>query len=636
VKRRGIISVVTVLVGGLGLVGGLALSGSQVRFGTSDAQASMDMAVREWRSLQADGRGAQAGAKTQVMIATAEGTRAAVEARLARLANISVTPSSSPDLLVARLDAAGLDAVLGDPDVRNVSSDSPVKGLQLNLKQTLVPLLQKVTNPLDFAASLTATKPSHLLTTLGLANNYGGLWVLNPNTGAGVGVAVIDSGLDQNYTSLDNVDYYDATGGTVRRVYKRADGYGHGTHVGGLLGSNGFSSGGGYRGVAPSAKLVVLKVLGDSGQGSTSDVINAVNYVVANRAALGVKVITMSLGHPIFEPASRDPLVAAVQNAVAKGIVVVVSAGNFGGNPETHETGYAGITSPGNAPSAITVGAVDTKQTDSRLDDQVAWFSSRGPTWYDGFQKPDIVAPGTHLVSNISTASTIYRDYPNGIVKSGAMPFFKMSGTSMSAPVVAGVVANMLQAAEINGVKLTPNTVKAILQYTAIPVAGADTLTQGAGQVNAAGAVQLAGAIKKDARQWEWWMATQFFPFSTIAGERLQWSQRIVWGDHVLEGEYIRVNEPAWGTAVVWGDAMVWGDRITWGQSTVYDGNEEVWGNAIVWGDSLLGTTDGTAMVWGDHLVWGDAMVWGDLHGLGISPYGVLWGSLERANLDLR
>ncbi len=88
----------------------------------------------------------------------------------------------------------------------------------------------------------------------------------------------------------------------------------------------------------------------------------------------------MSLGHPIYEPAGRDPLVAAVQNAVAKGVVVVVSAGNFGGNPQTHETGYAGITSPGNAPGAITVGAVDTFQTDSRNDDEVAWFSSRGPT----------------------------------------------------------------------------------------------------------------------------------------------------------------------------------------------------------------------------------------------------------------
>jgi serine protease AprX len=630
-RRRGIRSVVVVMVGGLALIG----SGSHVR-GRAASQAPMDLAVREWR-----GNGQAADATTQVMIATASGTRAAVQERLARLANVTITSSSSPDLLVARLDAAALDAVLADPDVRNVSSDAPVQGLQLNLnlgnlKQTVVPLVQKIANPLDFASSLTATKPSHLNTTLGLANQLFGTWLLNPHTGAGVGVAVIDSGLDQNYTSLDNVDYFDATGGSVRRVNNRADGYGHGTHVAGLLGSNGFTSSGTYRGVAPSAKIVALKVLNDNGQGATSDVINAVNFVVANRASLGVKVITMSLGHPIYEPAGRDPLVAAVQNAVAKGLVVVVSAGNFGGNPETRETGYAGITSPGNAPGAITVGAVDTRQTDSRNDDEVAWYSSRGPTWYDGLQKPDIVAPGSHLVSNISTASTIYRDYPNGIVKSGAMPFFKMSGTSMSAPVVAGVVADMLQAAQINGVTLTPNTIKAILQYTAIRVGNEDTLTQGAGQVNAAGAIALASAIKKGTAAGQWWLSTPVAPYSIIAGEWQPWSQQILWGDRVLDGNYIYTNDPAWATAVVWGDRLVWGDRVVWGDSTVFDGNEEVWGNRIIWGDSLLGTTDGTHLIWGDRIVWGDRLVWGDLQGLGISPSGMLWGTVERANLDLK
>jgi serine protease AprX len=635
VNRRGTISIIAVLVGGL------ALSGSQVRGKVPAAaaqalQASMDQAVREWRGQQGNAATATTGIRTQVMIATAAGTRDAVQERLARLARVTVTPSSSPDLLVARLDAAALDAVLGDPDVRNISSDAPVHGLQLNLQGTIVPLLQKVANPLDLAASLTALKPSHLNTTLGLANQVGGIWLLNPHTGAGVGVAVIDSGLDQNYTSLDNVDYFDATNGTVRRVSKRSDGYGHGTHVAGLMASNGLTSSGKYKGVAPSAKMVVMKVLGNNGQGATSDVINAVNFAVANRSALGIKVITMSLGHPIYEPAGRDPLVAAVQNAAAKGIVVVVSAGNFGGNPQTRETGYAGITSPGNAPGAITVGAVDTFQTDRRSDDEVAWYSSRGPTWYDGFQKPDLVAPGSHLVSNISTASTIYRDYPNGIVKSGTMPFFKMSGTSMSAPVVAGVVADMLQAAQINGVTLTPNTVKAILQYTAIRVGNEDTLTQGAGQVNAAGAIKLASAIKRGTRSGQWWLSSPVAPFTVIAGEWHPWSQQILWGDRVIDGDHIYTNDPAWGTAIVWGDRLVWGDRMVWGDSTVFDGNEEVWGNRIVWGDSLLGKTDGTHMIWGDRIVWGDALVWGDLQGLGISPAGKLWGTLERANLDLR
>ena len=126
--------------------------------------------------------------------------------------------------------------------------------------------------------------------------------------------------------------------------------------------------------------------------------------------------MNLSLGHPIYEPAGNDPLVAAVERAVSAGIVVVVSAGNFGGDPVTHEVGYAGITSPGNAPDAITVGAVETLQTVTRRDDQVAWYSSRGPSWYDGYQKPDVVAPGSHLASNVSSGSALIKQYPKGVI----------------------------------------------------------------------------------------------------------------------------------------------------------------------------------------------------------------------------
>jgi serine protease AprX len=578
--------------------------------------AALDQAVTEWRTNPAS-------PMVRVMLTTADGAKSAVKRRLERLVGVTVTESSSPNLLVARVSPAGLDAAVRDGQVLNISMDAPVHGLQLNLSKTVASTLQSVSNPVDLTASVVATQQSHLLNTLGLTSSQGGSWVLNPNTGAGIGVAVVDSGLDQNYTSLDSVDYFDATSGAVRHVNGRADLYGHGTHVAGLLGSNGLSSNGQYRGVAPRVKLVVFKVLDGTGTGASSDVINAINYVVANRAALGVKVISMSLGHPIYEPASRDPLVAAVQNAAAQGVVVVVAAGNFGGDPKTHVTGYGGITSPGNAPNAITVGAVETLQTDSRSDDSVAWFSSRGPTWFDAYQKPDVVAPGSHLVSNISTASTIYHDYPNGVVKSGLMPFFRMSGTSMSTPIVAGVVADMLQAAQLNGVTLTPNAVKAILQYTAIPVGTLDTLTQGTGQVNAAGAIALASAIKPNAKSGEWWLGTGIEPYSTIVGERVEWAQRFIWGDTVVDGDQVFTNDPAWGNRVVWGDRAVWGDRVVWGRSTVWDGNEQVWANSIIWGSSVLGTTDGTSIVWGNLLQ------------LGISPTGVLQGNLERANGDL-
>ena len=226
-----------------------------------------------------------------------------------------------------------------------------------------------------------------LLQSLGLERSY--------LTGAEVGVAVIDSGIDNARGRFNVVHRYDFTATGVSE--KTSDDYGHGTHVAGLIGGNGIDTHGFDAGIAPGVRLIDLKVLDEVGAGYTSDVVLAVEYAVANRQALGIDVINLSLGHPIYEPAASDPLVLAVERAVNAGIVVVVSAGNVGRNLETGGVGYAGVTSPGNAPSAITVGAVNTKGTESRDDDEVAKYSSRGPTWYDAYAKPDVVAPGTRI-----------------------------------------------------------------------------------------------------------------------------------------------------------------------------------------------------------------------------------------------
>ena len=212
------------------------------------------------------------------------------------------------------------------------------------------------------------------------------------------------------------------------------DDYGHGPHVAGLIGGSGEASEGDaeevardgrahrikvrvYRGIAPKARIVSLKVLNGDGTGRTSDVIDAIQFAVQNRERLKIDIINLSLGHPIYEPRDTDPLVQAVEAAVRSGIVVVASAGNFGTNPDTGVAGYAGITSPGNAPSAITVGAVDTRGTASRLDDRVASYSSRGPTWYDAAAKPDVVAPGHRLVAPAALRSSLYASGP--LVASG-------------------------------------------------------------------------------------------------------------------------------------------------------------------------------------------------------------------------
>ncbi len=305
-------------------------------------------------------------------------------------------------------------------------------------------------------------------------------------------------------------------------------------------------------------------------------VLRAVRKRKKVRTLGAIDIINLSLGHPIDQPAATDPLVQAVEAAVRAGIVVVTSAGNNGTNSKTGEVGYAGINSPGNAPSAITVGAVKTQDTVTRSDDRVADFSSRGPTWYDGFAKPDLVAPGHGLVSNAAgRKSTLFKKYPSLQVKLDGQRFLKLSGTSMAAAVTTGVVALVLEAnrtahtvlatscvtpydgyawhlaycAPAAAPPLTPNAVKMILQYTALRTQddlGVDYhwFTQGAGGVNAAGAIALATVIDTSVPVGDPWIVAPFEPFTTSAGETLDWAQNIVWGDHF-----------------VWGDNIVWGDN---------------------------------------------------------------------------
>src|SRR4051812_15235512 len=222
--------------------------------------------------------------------------------------------------------------------------------------------------------------------------------------GDGVTVAVIDSGIAP-LADFRISAFYDFTHGGI--PVAPFDDYGHGTHVAGLIGSSGVLSDYQYQGVAPRVTLVGLKVLDKTGAGRTSDVIRALEYVTANRARLHVQIVNLSLGHPIYAPAKDDPLVRAVEKASAAGLIVVASAGNYGQNAQTGATGYTGLTSPGNAPSALTFGAAMTQDTITRGDDVVADYSSRGPTWYDGFAKPDVIAPGHHLISNLVPGSTL-------------------------------------------------------------------------------------------------------------------------------------------------------------------------------------------------------------------------------------
>jgi serine protease AprX len=451
--------------------------------------------------------------------------------------------------------------------------------------------------------------------------------------GSGVGVALIDSGIESGTDFDDRITgFYDFTHGDIRAVAP-LDTYGHGTHVAGLIASE-------FVGVAPHARLIGLRVLDERGQGDTTNVVRAIEFAIANKDLLGINVMNLSLGHPIYEPAATDPLVQAVEHATRAGIVVVVSAGNFGLNKKTGLPGYGGIASPGNAPSALTAGATRTFNTVTRADDRVAPYSSRGPSWYDGFAKPDFVAPGDNLLSVAAVGSTLRLAQER---RGNTGNYMRLSGTSMAAGVASGVVALVLQANR----GLTPNAVKAVLEYTSIPVltdAGDrfDPLSQGAGQIEVTGSLALAAAINPQAPVGTPWRSTSLTPSTMIGGQFYSWSQSIIWGARRVAGETL-MNEqrPAWALNIVWGeglgsedDNIVWGnnfgddDNIVWGNSFDDDDNI-VWGNNIVWGESL----DDDNIVWGnlydDNIVWGNDIVWGDLFDDDNIVWGnnVVWGS---------
>src|SRR5438309_221573 len=296
-------------------------------------------------------------------------------------------------------------------------------------------------------------------------------------TGAGIGVALIDSGVS------NNLDLYQ--GLFSRVVYQQsfvpgnsnpADQYGHGTHIAGLIAGDGLSSTGfvyskTFKGIAPGAKIVNLRVLDANGASTDSVVIAAIDKAISLKSTYNIRVINLSMGRAVYESYKLDPLCLAVEKAWKNGIVVVVAAGNNGRFQPTN--GYGTVTSPANDPYVITVGSMKTMGTPHRDDDLIASYSSKGPTLIDGIAKPDVVAPGNLLVSLEAQNSTLYNEYPgnrvpyNFYVKGGSTAssssYFTLSGTSMAAGVVSGVVADLLQASP----RLNPDQVKARLMKTA-------------------------------------------------------------------------------------------------------------------------------------------------------------------------
>jgi serine protease AprX len=600
---------------------------------TAAATRKIDRSLRD--ALTHDGQ------KRHVIITVKPGF--AGELRTALEAHGDVIASESPliDALVAEIHSADIADLARQPWVETVSDDAVVYAGAERSGVRLRRIANRLKRLVESGAP--ALETSNIRETLGLPKYP---TQAMPFAGTGIGVAIIDSGIAPNLDFGTRITaFYDFTRGGIATV--PYDDYGHGTHIAGLIGSNGLMSGFQLAGVAPNVNLVGLKVLDKRGQGRTSDVIRAIEYVIVNSARLQVQVINLSLGHPIFAPAKDDPLVRAVEKASAAGLIVVTSAGNFGKNPVSGEVGSTGITSPGNAPSAITVGAANTQNTITRLDDTVAAYSSRGPSWFDGFAKPDVLAPGHHLASDSALSAFLFWKLWNShkASKTG-VGFLELSGTSMAAGVTTGAVAVLLEAnraMKYPGAKpLTANIVKALLEFTAIPVGGADYLAQGAGEINVIGAIALSMATDTSQPSSGWWLHALFNPQTNIDGVSYPWSQRVVYGNQVLTGSYLGFNLPVWSQHVVWGsldaDNIVWGTRASVADDNIVWGTKAVatWAPKIVWPDRVIGIMDGDNIVWGtsdaDNIVWGtldaDNIVWGTRAG-----DNIIWGTSDGENI---
>jgi serine protease AprX len=390
------------------------------------------------------------------------------------------------------------------------------------------------------------------------------------------------------------------------------------------------------KGVAPNANLINLRVLDANGAGTDAGVIAAIDEAITLKNTYNIRVINLSLGRPVFESYTLDPLCQAAEAAWKAGIVVVAAAGNYGRDNSVDEHGYGTIVAPGNDPYVITVGAMNNMGTPTRSDDQMASYSSKGPTAIDHIVKPDLVAPGNDTVSLMAPNSTLALNYPTTLVpnsyyqtggKGNSTSYLRLSGTSMATPVVSGAAVLLLQ----QNPWLTPDQVKARLMKTAektLPLYStvydgitkarfnlqSDIFEVGAGYLDIQAAISNHDLTSLPALSA---MAilniptlTGFGPTSTTASG---WSRS--YGATVT---ITRNFSTSWGSSVVWGDNLVYGTDVFSGTS---DGFSVVWGDTAIWGMDDGG--GGFSVVWGDTVLIAANMQALDV---GDDDFSVVWG----------
>ncbi|MEA2684070.1 MAG: serine protease AprX [Chloroflexota bacterium] len=466
---------------------------------------------------------------------------------------------------------------------RQLNHDSRVKRLNLNL-------------PVKWLGS--AVDSSQLVNRYNAMSHVPNAWSAGLD-GSEVQVAVVDTGVwphDDLTKAAPGVP-----GNTGNRLIANTtnihatdvlDHYGHGTHVAGIVAGNGYDSGGQYLGVAPNSLLVSVKVSDDLGNANEGDVINGLEWIYqANRHGMHIKVVNLSLASSVAQSFHQSSLDAEVEKLWLSGVTVVAAAGNGSGAVQ-----YA----PGNDPFVITVGSVDDNYQASRMASPMASWALYGRT-QDGFNKPEIVADGSHVVSLNAPASALSAQHPLNMV--GAT-YFKMGGTSMAAPQVAGMAALMLQ----NNPRLSNGTIKRELRHSSLSFGGTaytSWLGLGGGFMDA-GAINdmdhnddnlgvptsssfdpgtgniLAGGA------WYTGVSTPDAPWTSVAWNSVAWNSvawnSVAWnnnnsGSPVMDASSVAWNSVAWNS-VAW-NSVAW-NSVAW-NSVAW--NSVAW-NSVAWNDA--------------------------------------------------
>jgi len=409
-------------------------------------------------------------------------------------------------------------------------------------------------------------------------------------TGQGVGVAIVDSGVYPHPDLADrivaSIDF--TTASPTVSTTSTGDPGGHGTHVAGLVAGDGTLSGGAYTGVAPRANIINVRVIDATGSSNVSTILRGLQWVLANRNAYNIRVVNMSLGATPTGSYKSDFMATAAEVLNFAGVTVVVSAGNTGPLAGT-------VTTPATDPYVVTVGALDDNGTSLPFDDLMTVFSSRGRTVFDNLSKPDLVAPGRKMISLRSPGSELDTLFPDRqVVATGALTanYYRLSGTSMAAPVVTGVIALMVE----RNPTLSPAQIKKRLKSSATALAFGTSFDRGAGLVNAYKAVssvdpgrefapdRVSDAFAKDMRKF-------------IEG------QPFVWRDLTYHGGVDSAGTSWEGVTwenVRW-DAVTW-ENVTW-EGFTWEGVtwEGVTWEAVTWQSTdqqSTGAQSGTGASW--------------------------------------